>query len=128
MVVMAAMAMAGLGGCASRCHEVVEIPYWQVVTMDVEGCWIAQYIAEGDVTKTCNGYRFVAMQRRIFQPVTLTFKYPLGRTVKVEAPNIVVTPTCKPLWLQELERYTVTPDQCKQTVGCRKVYSRQSRY
>lgn len=107
-----------LGGCCiPRCHQVVmmsvEEPYWQVVTTDVEGCWIAQWIAEGEVKKAGNGYCFRAMQRRIFRPFTLTFKYPLGRLVKVEAPNIIVTPTEKPQWLRELDRYTPPPDQCR---------------
>jgi len=110
------------GCCATRCHQVavvvVEEPYWQVVTTDVEGCWIAEWIAEGDVEKSGRGYRFRAVQRRIFRPFALTFKYPLGRTVKVKAPNVIINPTQKPEWLRQLECCTPPPDQCGRAKNC----------
>lgn len=116
MVVVAAVAMICLGGC---CHpRVCVTPYWQVVTTDFEGCWIAEYVAEGDVLPTSRGYCFRAVERRIFKPAVLTFKYPLGRPVKVEATNIIVTPTCKPLWLQEVERTMPPADQCAVPKTC----------
>src|SRR5690606_18672217 len=90
--------VALLSGCAStRPVRVSSTPYSSVVTSDFEGRWIAEYIAEGDVKKTEDGYRFNAVQRRIFQPATLEFLYPLGRPVTVLASNVVVTPAPKPL-------------------------------
>lgn len=98
-----AAAISGMltGCCSCRTSVVIpcETPYWQVVLTDYEGCWIAEYIAAGSVTKTCNGVCFQAVQRRIFKPVTLTFKYPFGRPVKVQGSNIIITPACKPIWL-----------------------------
>jgi len=108
-----------LAGCAHREVALCELPYWQVVSTDVEGCWISEYIAEGDVTPVCGGYCFQAVQRRTFRPVTLTYRYPLGRRVKAQAPNIIVTPTCKPLWLKILDRYMPPPDQCRPGKVCR---------
>ncbi len=109
--VLAAVATGLLGGCAHR-EAWCELPYWQVVSTDVEGCWISEYIAEGDVTPVCGGYRLNAVQRRTFRPVTLTYRYPLGRFVTAKAPNIIIVPTCKPLWLKILDLYTPPPDQC----------------
>lgn len=103
-------ALFGGGGCARR---ICGTPYWQVVTTDVEGCWIAQWIAEDEVKNTGDAYCFRAVQRRIFRPYILTFRYPLGRLVKVKAPNIIITPAEKPLWLVETDRYAPPPDQCR---------------
>ena len=107
-----------LGGCAHR-EALCELPYWQVVSTDVQGCWISEYIAEGEITPTCNGYCFRAVQRRTFQPLTLTYKYPLGRFVKAQAPNIIITPACKPQWLKVMDLYTPPPNQCGPTKAFR---------
>jgi len=115
---IAAAAMLPSGCCYRRlCAARVncEPPYWRVVTTDVRGCWIAEWIAENPVKKAGEGYCFWAVQRRIFRPYVLTFRYPLGRFVKVEAPNIIITSAAKPQWLCELERYEVLPDQCRRT-------------
>lgn len=101
-----------LGGCAHK-EIPCELPYWQVVSTDVEGCWISEYIAEGEVIEACDGYRFRAVQRRTFQPVVLTYRYPLGRNVVAKAPNVIVTPTAKPLWLKISDKYMPPPDQCR---------------
>lgn len=94
--------LMALGGCATcqRCCVISGPVYSQVVLTDVEGCWISEYIAEGPVRETCEGVCFQAVQRRIFKPTTLTFKYPLGRPVAVRGSHILVTPTGKPSWLQ----------------------------
>ena len=117
---LAAAVVGFLGGCAVQQREVLcELPYSQVVSTDVEGCWISEYIAEGEITPTCNGYCFRAVQRRTFRPLTLTYKYPLGRFVKVQAPNIIITPACKPLWLKIMDRSTPPPNQCGPTKAFR---------
>jgi len=123
---LAAVTVSFLGGCAVQQREVLcELPYWRVVSTDVEGCWISEYIAEGEITPTCNGYCFRAVQRRTFQPLTLTYKYPLGRFVKAQAPNIIITPTCKPYWLKVMDLYTPPPNQCGPTKAFR--YNTKSR-
>jgi hypothetical protein len=95
-----------------------ETPYWRVILADFEGCWISEYIAEGHITKTSNGVCFQAMQRRIFQPVTLTFRYPLGRPVKVQGSNIMITPTDKPAWLRQAVQYLPLSNPCSNREGC----------
>jgi len=119
-LLMVAVLAVCFGGCAT-CQRVCVLrgpSYSQVVLTDFYGCWISEYIAEGPVMETCSGFCFRAVQRRIFQPVTLTFKYPLGRPVKVAGSHIIVTPACKPLWLQELDRQMPQPDQCRKPLGC----------
>ncbi|MCX6967312.1 MAG: hypothetical protein NTZ46_05935 [Verrucomicrobia bacterium] len=119
---IAAVAVGLLGSCAHRACVQPEVScqlrYWQVVSTDVEGCWISEYIAEGDVTPACDGFDFRAVQRRTFRPVTLTYRYPLGRPVSAKAPNIIITPTRKPLWLKIMDRSTPPPDQCASSRLC----------
>ncbi|HWL50855.1 MAG TPA: hypothetical protein VNQ90_00365 [Chthoniobacteraceae bacterium] len=94
----------GLGGCATRStvvvEEVVSQPlYARVVVADFRARPIAEYIAEGEVRKTSEGYAFRAVERRIFSPQPLRFRYPLGRPVTVSGSNVLVTPAAKPEWL-----------------------------
>ena len=122
-LLLAVAVLVGMGsGCATTCRQYVavrcETPYWQVVLTDFEGCWISEYIAEGHVTQTCNSVCFWAMQRRIFQPFTLTFRYPLGRPVKVQGSHIIITPTCKPLWLRKINGALPPPNPCAKPKGC----------
>ena len=101
--IVAALA-AAMPGCAARCHRCVAVvcepAYQQVVLADFEGRPISDYIAEGSITETCNSVCFRAVQRRIFKPVTLTFRYPLGRPVNVQGSNIIITPASRPCWMR----------------------------
>ena len=118
-VIVALGFAAMLSSCATcrPCYVAVpcSTPYWQVVLTDFEGCWISEYIAEGLVTEICDGVCFRAVQRRIFKPFLLTFKYPLGRPVKVSGSNIIVTPTGKPLWLRQSDRTLPPANTCSGT-------------
>ena len=78
-------------------------PYSRVISSDFEGRTIAEYIAEGPVCETRCGFRFRAVERRIFQPVELEFRYPLGRPVTVAASNLVALPSYKPCWLAAMD-------------------------
>lgn len=107
--------------CRSMCRRAAyEKPYWRVVLTDFEGCYISEYIAEGKIAKMpdAEGYCIWAVQRRTFRPWILTYKYPLGRPVKVMGSNIIITPACKPLWLQETDRYLPPPNQCRSAAIC----------
>jgi len=73
--------------------------YSRVTTSDFEGRCLAQYIAEGPVEETRGGFTFRALERRIYQPSPLVFRYPLGRPVVAIASNIVVEPAPRPTWL-----------------------------
>ena len=77
--------------------------YYRVVTSDFEGKRIAEYVAEGEVIKTDDGFTFNAVQRKSFGPPVECYRYPLGRPITVQASNVVSLPTCKPLWLRELD-------------------------
>jgi hypothetical protein len=50
------------------------------------------------------GYRFKAVERRTGGSYPILSKYPQGRKVVVDGPNIVVMPTGQPLWLYEIEK------------------------
>ncbi|XHR28608.1 MAG: hypothetical protein ACFUZC_22155 [Chthoniobacteraceae bacterium] len=117
LLLLAAAALNGMvSGCCSTCHRyfAVSCPplYQRVVLADVEGCWISEYIAEGPITETCEDVCFRAMQRRIFKPCVLTFKYPLGRPVIVKGSNIIITPATKPLWLCQMDKTLPPENQC----------------
>jgi len=107
-----ALAAAGVllsfGGCCYRrggALPAAPVPaaYSRVLASDFEGRAIAEYIAEGPVFETELGFRFRAVERRIFRPRPLVFRYPLGRPVTVAASNLLATPACKPAWLIALE-------------------------
>ena len=77
--------------------------YYRVTTADFEGKRIAEYVSEGRVKQTEDGFTFWAVQRRIFEPGVMEFHYPLGRNVTVAASNTVSVPTQKPEWLVKLD-------------------------
>ena len=99
---------ASLGGCL-HVHTRPPTPkkapiYYKVMASDFEGGRIADYVAEGEVLRADDGYRFSAVERRIYQPEVIEMHYPLGRVVTAKAPNVIVVPTDKPLWLRHLDR------------------------
>ena len=102
-VVLAALFPAFvLGGCTRTCLASVwicKISYSRVLLTDFEGRYISEYIAQGPVSRCGDGYQFTAVQRRIFTPFKLTFRYPLGRPVSVQGSHILISPTPRPAWL-----------------------------
>lgn len=118
LVSFSCVSAAMLGACASHCPTpvaavLVPMEYWRVVSSDFEGRRIAEFIAEGRVRETEDGYCFRAVQRRIFTPYALEFHYPLGRPVTVNASNVVVTPATKPLWLENVDEGSRPVDENK---------------
>ncbi len=98
--------LALLAGChaTGRYNPVISTTeYSRVVATDLRGRPIAEYIAEGPVRDTAEGYRFRAVERRIYRPEQLTFRYPLGRPLTAGAPNLGVFPCHKPEWLAGLD-------------------------
>ena len=97
-----------LAGCYSvhpRGPRPPRIPvYYRVVTSDFEGRPIAEYIAEGKVVQDDEGFHFWAVQRRIFEPKQMDFRYPQGRKITAAASNTVAKPIEKPLWLKQLDK------------------------
>ena len=80
-------------------------PYRKVRVTDTEGYLIADWIAEGHVWRHGNGYRFKAVQRLSGPPYAQLTKYPQGRKIILNGPNIVVFPCGKPEWLYRLEGF-----------------------
>jgi hypothetical protein len=74
--------------------------YRTVEVTDLQGKLVARYIAEGRVWRYGPGYRFRAMERFAGGPYPTRTRYPYGRKVNINAPNIVVTPCEKPEWLR----------------------------
>jgi len=80
-------------------------PYRKVRVTNLEGGLIADWIAEGFVHRSGNGYRFKAVQRLSGDPLPQVTKYPLGRRVLVHGPHIVIFPCGKPEWLYRLDGF-----------------------
>lgn len=87
--------------------------YYRIVTADFEGKRIAEYVSEGPVKKSDDGFTFWAVQRRIFEPKEMEFRYPLGRQMTVAASNTVSVPACKPKWLECLDG-EIPAAECRQ--------------
>lgn len=77
-------------------------PYFRLRVTDSEGKLIAEWIAQGTVVRKGDGYRFTAVQRLSGPRFSILSKYPLGRKVYIEGPNIVISHCGKPLWLYHL--------------------------
>lgn len=73
--------------------------YRKIEVTDYQGKLVANWIAEGWVWRYGPGYRFVAMERFKGPPYPMRTRYPHGRKVTINAPNIIVTPIEKPEWL-----------------------------
>jgi len=99
----ASVAVSVLASGCSHCRSTSYVSqlsvYSCVTTSDFEGRCLAQYIAEGPVEETRGGFTFRALERRIYQPSPLIFRYPLGRPIVAIASNIVVDPASRPTWL-----------------------------
>jgi hypothetical protein len=80
-------------------------PYRDVRVMDYQGHLVAAWVAEGRVWSHGPGYRFRAMERQSGGPFPTRTRYPYGRKVTVNAPNIIVTPRDKPEWLRARDGY-----------------------
>ena len=103
------LAAALLGGCESLSYTSNVFsrnrPYRKVRVTNLEGGLIADWIAEGYVRRSGNGYRFKAVQRLSGQPFSQVTRYPLGRRVVVNGPHIVIFPCGKPEWLYGLDHF-----------------------
>jgi hypothetical protein len=94
--------------------------YRKVRVTDLQGHLIADWVAEGRVWRYGKGYRFNAVERLSGGPYPVLSKYPQGRKVVIDGPNIVVMPTGQPLWLYEIENPPMTV-----TVTERRIETRQ---
>jgi hypothetical protein len=107
-LIFSLLAAMALNGCATSYTNNIftrNRNYRKVRVTDLQGYLIAEYIAEGNVWRRGKGYRFKAMQRTVGGPLKTTARYPQGRIVRVDAPNIVVMPCGKPRWLYEIDGF-----------------------
>jgi hypothetical protein len=79
--------------------------YRKVRVTDLQGNLIADWVAEGRVWRHGPGYRFKAVERKVGGSYPVTMRYPQGRKVVINGPNIVVMPCGKPQWLYEIEGF-----------------------
>ena len=79
--------------------------YRSIRVTDYQGRLVADWLAEGWVWRYGPGYRFRAMERVTNGPYPMRTRYPYGRKVIINAPNIVVTPVEKPEWLRTQDGY-----------------------
>ena len=107
-LIFSLLAAMALNGCATSYTNNIftrNRNYRRVRETDLQGHLIADYIAEGNVWRYGKGYRFKAMQRTNGGPIRVTSRYPQGRKLIIDGPNIVVMPCGKPQWLYEIDGF-----------------------
>ena len=79
--------------------------YRKVTITDYTGNLVAEWIAEGNVYRRGDGYKFNAVQRTTAPPYVTTSHFPQGRKVAIGGPHIIVAPCGKPDWLYGLDGF-----------------------
>ena len=95
LALLALAALTALTGC--------QTPYTKFTVTDYQGHQVAEWIAEGAVKKTDQGYAIKAVERTSREPNPVNTHYPNGWAAKVVGPNIVRQRVDKPAWLVELD-------------------------
>ena len=107
-LIFSLLAAFALSGCATSYTNNIftrNRNYRKVRVTDLQGRLVADWIAEGNVWRQLPGYRFKAVQRTSGGTYPIVSKYPQGRNVYVNGPNIVVMPCGKPQWLYEIDGF-----------------------
>jgi hypothetical protein len=103
------LAFALLAGCETIKHKKDSDSgkdsdkYTRLTVTDAGGDLISEWVAEGHVKKTDQGYEIMAVERRTAPPYPVTSEYPNGRRSTITGPNIVLEETEKPDWLKKLD-------------------------
>ena len=99
------LAFALLAACETTRpdKESHEQKYTKLTVTDPSGDLIAEWIAEGHVKKSDQGYTIHAIERRTAPPFPTDSQYPNGRLSTVAGPNIVLEDIEKPDWLKKLD-------------------------
>ncbi len=79
--------------------------YRKVTVTNLRGEPVAEWIAEGNVWRAGEGYRFTAVQRICPPPYVTNVHYPQGRRVQISGPHITVGPCGKPEWLEQIDGF-----------------------
>jgi hypothetical protein len=94
-----------VAGCHTAADTTSATQYMKLRVTNYRGELVADWIAEGPVQKTDNGYRIKAIERTSPPPGAETTRYPNGWNTFVNGPHIVRWPCGKPLWLYQLDGY-----------------------
>ncbi len=104
LVLLAVLALTA--GCVTPLGR-SKIPhhYRKITVTDYHGSLVAEWVAEGKVSRRGDGYRFTAVQRTSSPPFVTTSHFPQGRKIAITGPHITVAPCGKPDWLYELDGF-----------------------
>ncbi len=95
MKYLSLLALAFLAGC--------QTPYTRLTVTDYQGRQVAEWIAEGPVKKTDQGYAIKAVERTSREPNPVTNRFPNGWRSTVVGANIVKQRIEKPEWIADLD-------------------------
>ena len=77
--------------------------YTKLTVTDLRGDIVSEWIAEGRVKKSDQGYTIKAIERHTAAPDPTDAKYPNGRISTVAGQNIILEDVQKPDWLRKLD-------------------------
>jgi hypothetical protein len=83
------------------CHKYVTTRnrFWKVVATDIQGEVIAEWTAATLPLKITGGYKILAIEKRVYTPHFIEYRYAIGRKVEVLAPNVSVFRVPAPGWM-----------------------------
>lgn len=94
------LAFSFLSGCQTYSGSQT---YTKFTVSNHQGDRVAEWIAEGHVSKIEHGYAIKAIERHSGSTNEVVNRYPNGWRTMVVGPNIVRQPVDKPQWLVELD-------------------------
>ena len=98
------LAFIVLAGCQTPYYsKSSRIKYTKLTVTDASGEPVAEWVAEGRVRKSEQGFDIQAVERQTPPPNPLTLHYPNRRAATVVGPNIVLEKIDKPGWLEQLD-------------------------
>ena len=104
-LLLLALAVLSTGCVTPLGRSKISQHYRRITVTDYNGALVAEWIAEGNVPRRGDGYRFKAVQRTSAPPYVTTSHFPQGRKVAISGPHITVAPCGKPDWLYELDGF-----------------------
>ncbi len=97
-------------GCCDMWWFAPSKHYSRVCVTNPRGELVSEWIAVGHVWRTeNNGYRFRALQRVSGPPYMQLARYPDGRIVEINGPNIHIIPCGIPIWVYQQAHQACQP-------------------
>ncbi len=99
------LAIALLAGCENQNTKPgpPTQKYTKLTVTDLTGDLVSEWIAEGRVKKSDQGYTIRAVERWTAPPYPIHSQFPNGRPSTVAGQNIVLEDVEKPAWLKKLD-------------------------